>query len=113
MKKCIILEIQVNGKSLILCTLYRSPSQSSEEFDIFMQNFESDLGCIADKNPYLIVILGDFNAKSSNWCSNDVTTQEGFQIDALTSYYNLQQIISEPTHILPHSNSCIDLIFTS
>ena len=113
MKECIILEIQLNGKSLILCTLYRSPSQSSEEFDIFMQNFESDLGCIADKNPYLIVILGDFNAKSSNWCSNDVTTQEGFQIDALTSYYNLQQIISEPTHILPHSNSCIDLIFTS
>ena len=31
---------------------------------------------------------------------------------ALTSLYNFHQLISEPRHLLPQSNSCIDLIFT-
>ena len=29
-----------------------------------------------------------------------------------TSTYGLHQLISDPTHILPNSSSCIDLIFT-
>ena len=35
------------------------------------------------------------------------------KVDALASYYGLQQIINEPTHILAESLSCIDLLFTS
>ena len=34
------------------------------------------------------------------------------QIDALTSSYGLQQLVNEPTYILPSSSSYIDLIFT-
>ena len=35
----------------------------------------------------------------------------GYLIDALASSYSLQQLVNEPTHILPSSSSCIDLIF--
>ena len=35
------------------------------------------------------------------------------QLESITSYYGLHQIIYEPTHILPSSASCIDLIFTN
>ena len=42
----------------------------------------------------------------------DKTTAEGTHVEALTSLYNFHQLISEPTHLLPQSNSCIDLIFT-
>ena len=38
---------------------------------------------------------------------------EGSQIQLLTSKFGLSQIITEPTHILEMSRSCIDLIFTS
>ena len=62
--------------------------------------------------PAFTIILGDFNARSSSWWSSDTTTIEGTRIEALTSLYGLQQIISDPTHILPSSSSCIDLIFT-
>ena len=58
------------------------------------------------------LILGNFNAKSSSWWKEDRTTTEGSQLEALTSLHNFHQLISEPTHILPNSNSCIDLIFT-
>ena len=63
--------------------------------------------------PFLITVLGDFHAKSSNWYSDDSSSNEGIQIDSIASYYGLHQLISEPTHILPNSSSCIDLIFTS
>ena len=34
------------------------------------------------------------------------------QIDSLATIYGLQKPISDPTHILPDSSTCIDLIFT-
>ena len=61
----------------------------------------------------LVSALGDFNAKSTNRCKNDITSHKGSMIDALKSNYGLQQLIQEPTHIFNTSSSCIDLIFTS
>ena len=61
--------------------------------------------------PFLILILGDFNARLSSWNLDDVDSFEGKKIGELTSSYGLTQIISEPTHILPSSKSCTDLIF--
>ena len=66
-----------------------------------------------DTHPFSITLLGDFNARSSNWWINDKTSHEGLQIDSLTSYYGLHQLITEPTHLLNNSSTCIDLIFTS
>ena len=42
----------------------------------------------------------DFNAKSSNWSSNDTTIAEGAQLDYLIPLYGMKQLLSEPTHIL-------------
>ena len=68
---------------------------------------------LAQKNPFLLTAIGDFNAKSSNWYNKDKTSFEGNTIENVTSQPGLHQIINEPTHILPNSSSCIDLIFTS
>ena len=35
------------------------------------------------------------------------------QLDYLTSLYGTKQVITEPTHILESSSSCIDFIFTN
>ena len=48
-----------------------------------------------------------------NWWKNDLSTSEGTQFDSLTTSYGLSQIISGPTHTLPNSSFCIDLIFTN
>ena len=60
-----------------------------------------------------MIILDDFNAKSSNWYKHDTATYKSPKPDAITSQFGLQQLIQEPTHILADSSSCIDLIFTS
>ena len=70
------------------------------------------MDAVSATNPFLIVAIGDFNAKSSNRYTGDTTTSEGSKIEAITSQFGLQQIINEPTHIQRKSKSCIDLIFS-
>ena len=65
------------------------------------------------QNPNFILVIGDFNVRSSSWWKNDLTTNEGNQVNSITSSYDLNQLICEPTHILPSSSSCIDQIFQS
>ena len=71
------------------------------------------LEILAQKNPFLITAIGDFNAKSKNWFNKSKTRFEGNTIENITSQPRLHQIINELTHILQNSSSCIDLIFTS
>ena len=66
----------------------------------------------ASSSSLFTIILGDFNARSSFWWKNDKTTVEGARLEALTSSHGFHQLISEPTHLLPTSTSCTDLIFT-
>ena len=82
---------------------------------MFLDNLELDFDHKADKTPYLMVVLGDFNAKSNLWCSNDSTNIEGSKVDILTSSFDFHQIINKRAHILNNifRTSCIDLIFTS
>ena len=93
--------------------MYQSPSQPTDIFDQFADNLELALDEVANHNPFLIVVLGDFNVKSENWYKHDKASYEGAKIDALTTQFRLQQIIKKPTHILAESSSCIDLILAS
>ena len=96
-----------------MVSLCRSHSPTQDEFDIFLINFEQWISDIITKNPLLVLITGNFNVRSSNWWKNDLPTSEGTQVDSFTISYGLSQIISDPTHILSNSSSCIDLIFTN
>ena len=113
LNECVRFELMVGDKLCNFIALYRSPSQSQDLFESFKENLELNLESAVQNNPFLVVLLGDFNAKSSNWCKNDITTTEGKAIENISSQFGLHQMISEPTHILESSSSCIDLIFTS
>ena len=79
--------------SYAILFLYIVRLANRQMFSKNLQNFELNLDKIANKNPYLIVILGDVNAKSSNWHKNDTTTYEGSKINAITSHFGLNQLI--------------------
>ena len=68
---------------------------------------------ITQKNPFLTVVISDFNAKSSKCWIDDKTTQEGLKTENLLSQLSLSQLINESTHISQNFNSCIDLLFTN
>ena len=115
MNECISFELRIGGKVCKFLSLYISTSQNRDEFEMFLDNLELDFDHKADKTPYLMVVLGDFNAKSNLWCSNDSTNIEGSKVDILTSSFDFHQIINKRAHILNNifRTSCIDLIFTS
>ena len=91
-------EIRIGGKLCTFLCLYRSPSHTRDIFETFADNFELTLDTIVNKNPFLIVALGDFNAKTTNWYKNDLNFYEGLKINTVTSQFGLQQLINEPTH---------------
>ena len=112
LQESISFELRIGGKCCKFSCLYRSPSQTQDEFETFLKNFESTLDKIHENNPFMTVVLGDFNAKSNDWFKADITSLEGSKIDIITSSYGLNQLIQEPTLILNSSSSCIDLIFS-
>ena len=77
-----------------------------------MSGLEDLLGNALCSKSQFTVVLGGLYARSPAWWSEDITTLHGTQTDSLTTVHGFKQIISDPTHILPHSSSCIDLIFT-
>ena len=93
----------IGNKICNFITLYRSPSQNQDDFQAFIDNLETNLETLAQKNPILMVFIGDFNTNSKRWCSQDSTNFEGITIENVTSQFGLRQIIKEATHILEPS----------
>ena len=94
-------------------SLCRSPSQNKDDFETFLENLKLNFDHMDEKNPFMMVVLGDFNARSKSWYTNDSTNFKGSKSDFLTSSFGFHQIINNPTHVLNNSSSCIDLIFTA
>ena len=113
LSECITFEISIGNQVCHFIHLYRSPRQTQEQFQTFISNLKLSLDALLCGNPFLTVMIGDFNAKSKDWSSIDMTSFEGSELDFLTSQFGLFQIIKEPTHIIDNSRSSIDLIFTS
>ena len=57
-------------------------------------------------NPFLVVVLSHFNAKSCNWCINDKTNFDGAKIDT-TLQNGLHQIIKDSTQLIKDSNQIL------
>ena len=75
-------------------------------------NFELMLSKMHAENPFCIIVTGDFNCRSTQWWQNDSENNEGRLFEPITADLGLHQLISEPTHLMGDSKSCIDLIFT-
>ena len=71
------------------------------------------LSDINKRKPFLSVVTGDFNVRSSSWWYNDINTIQGSHLYSLTSSNGFYQLINEPTHTQTNSSSCIELIFTN
>ena len=98
--ECINFELRIGDNTCNSVILYRSPSQSQDILENFCENFKKTLDNLAQNNPLLLVAIGDFNAKSTNWCANDQTSFEGNKIEHIMLQLGLSQIINDPIYIL-------------
>ena len=57
--ECINFELKIGDKLCNFVALYRSPSQTQDELEKFSDNLELNLGTLSQKNPFLVVAIGD------------------------------------------------------
>ena len=75
--ECLLCEISYEDQKCFIVSLYRSPSQSANEFQEFLKELEVIIESICTPgNSDHIIIIGDFNAKLSTWKSDDPDTAE-------------------------------------
>ena len=86
---------------------------SSDEFDDYTNSLEQIYENIRKENPTVIILTGDFNARSPLFWEQDIETREGRVFNNFLLSNNLEELINEPTHIRDDgSQSFIDLICT-
>ena len=60
----------MNNKKGYIVSLYRSPSQITEEFESFINSFEELIIDIYSRKADFVLMIDDFNDKSCNWSIN-------------------------------------------
>ena len=98
-KEALLLGMNYNNKKVIISVIYRSPSQSTDEFESFLLNFEQLLDDVSQCRLSLSIITGDFIARSVSWWCNDINTTERLKLSSMSSSVGFTQLINEPIHI--------------
>ena len=72
----LVRELPFGRRLICLVSIYRTPSQSSNEYDTFLLNFEH-LTYLNSLKPHMLLVTGDINVISSSWWSDDIDNIEG------------------------------------
>ena len=96
----------------MVSVIYRSPSQTNDESETVLSNFQMLLNDINNRKPSFSVITGDFNSRCSSWWSDDINSKERLKLFSLISSNGFSLLIKEPTDIQANGSSCINLTFT-
>lgn len=63
--RCIMSELKINGKSLLIINIYAPPTNDREKID-FLHTLQRDIALYIDQEEENVVILGDFNIVNNN-----------------------------------------------
>ena len=88
--ECLVCEVIIQKKKGYVPVMYRSPNQSSIEFESFLSGFQDTLSSVLFSKSQFTVILGDFNTRSSTWWSDNITNINGTLIDSLTKIHGFK-----------------------
>ena len=93
----IVAEIALARKKIFFITVYHSPSQTSEQFEEFINKMQMIFDQIRRERCHSLILTGDLNCRSSQWWDEDTEYPEGIALDELIEMNNLYQLIDEPT----------------
>ena len=90
LSECLVCEVKYESKTKnFVVILYRSASQTYDEFDKFLRSFESVINNINQSNSYFVLVIGNFNARSAVGGKTALTIFQNSSIENLTSSYGL------------------------
>ena len=71
LQECICFDLKIGSKRCTVVSLYRSPSRSADEFENFLKKLNLTMESLIQKNPFLRVVICNFNARSSKWWTGE------------------------------------------
>lgn len=101
--KILKIEIEINGKLVLISAIYRSPSSDMQKFNIHLNDY---LRSIEKKGIDYYLLVGDINIDILN--DNNKNPDDYLNI---LSEFNYLSYINKPTRVGDNSSSCIDHIF--
>ena len=99
LNECIVTKITANNESFFDMSLQITKSQSNAVW-VLLQKPHRCASSIDDQQPARSILVGDFNAKLSKWCSSDKDTKTGQGIDTFTTTLIYTQMTGQPTDII-------------
>ncbi len=64
-QEMVCAEITIARIKIVFCTVYRSPSQTTEQFEAFIDSLQILINRIRAERPYMFIFTADFNCRSS------------------------------------------------
>ena len=112
-QNCLVLELSISRKKVFFILAYRKFGQTKEQFDTFIENFDSLLDEIEDENPHCKIMIGDYNSHCNDLYSKDKTDKYGADMHKLFRHHNMSQLVNQPTYRNSSgAKTCIDLLAT-
>lgn len=96
------VEVHLKKNTLFLCNIYHPPKSDLTVFDQFSDMLER-----ASSEGKEDVVIGDMN------CNLLVRNSLSERLLLITDENNMSQLISQPTRIISHSQTLIDVLFCS
>jgi len=112
----LVLELSINRKKVFFIHSYRKSGQTSQEAKTFSNLYDEMIEKIDHLNPYMTLVVGDFNAHHKNWFPEGKTDSNGVAFKQIFDNYGLTQLVKEPTFLNPsnpNSRTCVDLFATN
>ena len=107
----ICFNLKINSKHCTIVSFIDHQFSLLMSVKFFLNKLSLTMESVTPNNSFLAVSIGDSNARSSKWWTDDKTTQEGFKIENVPSQFFVSQVLNKSTHISQNFNSCINLLF--
>ena len=108
----LILELVVNNKRVFVSSNYRKHHVDETELTDYMENFERSMVNIKSQSPFCCLFIGDYNSHNTAWLGSDRTDSAGELLNDIILQNGFQQLVTEPTHFMGNTKTCIDLVIT-
>ena len=69
--------MKIDDRVCNFISLYRSLNQTLDNFETFSENVDLNLGNTVQRKPFLVVAIGEIDAKPSKWHCQDKLIFEG------------------------------------
>ena len=109
----IVLELSISRKKVFCIVTYRKFSQTTTEFETYLEKLNEIMEKISLETPYCTFLLGDVNGHNKKWYQGDKSDKFGLSIQETFDNFGFTQMVKQPTYLTNNSETLVDIFATN